>query len=133
MLAYHRRAFHEMEQVDLDPLHAHFGYFVSGFEHHFMRFLRKSVNDVGTDPDAMLAELGDGIHETFRIMGAVDQLGSGIVDRLQPHFDPEVGPPVQLGQIFDDIVRQAIGPSRDRQADDAGLLQDRFVIFPQHL
>ena len=42
-------------------------------------------------------------------MGPVDQLGGGIMDRLQAHFHPEIGSLIQLGQVFDDVVRQAIG------------------------
>ena len=52
---------------------------------------------------------------------------------LQPHLHPQIGAFVQLRQIIDDIIRQAIRPGGDRQADDAGLAQDRFIIFPQLL
>ena len=100
--------------MNLDSLHIHLGDRSAGGEHHLMVLLRKAINDVCADTDVMLARLFDRFQITFGIMGPVDQLGGGIMDRLQAHFHPEIGSLIQLGQVFHDVVRQAIGACSNR-------------------
>ncbi|MNC32438.1 hypothetical protein D3C75_807900 [compost metagenome] len=53
------------------------------------------------------------------------------MDRLQAHFYPEIRALVQLGEILDDIIRQAVGTRCNGQADYTGLLQNNLIIFSQ--
>ncbi|MNE55033.1 hypothetical protein D3C80_1498520 [compost metagenome] len=63
-----------MEQVNLDSLHIHGGYSRYGFQHHFMGFLGKPVDDMGADADAVGTQLGDSVNIALGIMRTVNQI-----------------------------------------------------------
>ncbi|MNC16594.1 hypothetical protein D3C75_644520 [compost metagenome] len=132
-MLHHRRFAHQVQQMDFDALHVHVRYCGHCIQHHFMSFLRQAVNNVRADANAMAPKLLHGVGVALRIMCPVNQLRGRVMNGLQPHLDPEIGPLIQLGQVFDHIIREAVGTRSDGQADYARLLQNNFIIFSQLL
>ncbi|MNZ85456.1 hypothetical protein D3C78_1042490 [compost metagenome] len=133
VLAYHRGFAHQMQQMNLNALHIHPRYSPSGLQHHVMRFLRKTVDNMGAYAYAALTQSADCIQIAFGVMCAIDKRGCGFMHGLQTHLYPKVGAFVQLSQIVHDVIRQAIRTRSDRQADNPRLLQNNLVVFAKLL
>ena len=79
--------------MDLDPLNVHGGAGPHRFQHHLRVLAGQAVDDVGADADPVPAQLLHSLRSKQAVScAAVDQPGRLLVDRLQAHLHPQIGP-----------------------------------------
>ena len=118
-----------MEQMEFDAVGpgGHGG--PGGLHHHGRVLPRQAQDDMGHHFDARRLQPPHRIEIHFGGIAPADILGSGFLDGLQAQLHGNGLDPVDLGQQFQHVVSQAVGPGADGKAHDV-LRGNGFEIQP---
>ena len=117
----------DMEEVELDPVEAEARHLLGGGEDLGVTFAGEAEDEMGADPQAALPRPCQSVKEAAIIVTAPQSLQGGVVARLHAYFQPEIGAAGVAGEEIEDIVREAIRPGTNGEADNA-VNAEGFVV-----
>ena len=112
-----RRVTHDMEEVDLHPVHPEFVEDRSACQHLLPALTRQPQDDMGADPYLPCPALRYGMGKARIIVTAAYQAQGAIQMGLQPQLKPEIGPLRKSGKKVEGLRRQAVGTGADDESD----------------